>query len=92
MAENFYTNVIQKGDTLLIRAIENGRRVQRKVNYKPTLYTRSRDETEFKTLEGHSLKPITLNSMRQAREFLKNYEEQLASQPEEPNIENPEGV
>ena len=76
MAENFYTNVIQKGDTLLIRAIENGRRVQRKVNYKPTLYTRSRDETEFKTLEGHSLKPITLNSMRQAREFLKNYEEQ----------------
>jgi len=76
MSENFYTNVIQKGDTLLIRAIENGKRVQRKVNYKPTLYTRSQDETKFKTLEGHSLKPIQLNSMRQAREFLKNYEHQ----------------
>jgi DNA polymerase elongation subunit (family B) len=76
MTENFYTNVIQKGDTLLVRAIENGKRIQRKVSYKPTLYTRTKDTTEYKTLEGHSLKPIKLSSMRAAREFLKNYEQQ----------------
>ena len=76
MSDNFYTNVIQKGDTLLIRAIEDGKRVQRTVRYRPTLYTPSREKTKFKTLEGKSLKPIQLSGMKEAREFLKNYEEQ----------------
>ena len=76
MSENFYTSVIQKGNTLLVRAIEDGKRVQRTVKYKPTLYSRSNEETEYKTLEGHSLKPIQLPGMREARDFLKNYEDQ----------------
>ena len=76
MSDNFYLNVIQKGDTLLIRAIEDGKRVQRTVRYRPTLYTPSREKTKFKTLEGKSLKPIQLSGMKEAREFLKNYEEQ----------------
>jgi len=76
MSENFYTSVIQKGNTLLVRAIEDGKRVQRTVKYKPTLYIRSKEETEYKTLEGHSLKPIQLSGMREARDFLKNYEDQ----------------
>ena len=76
MSENFYTSVIQKGNTLLVRAIEDGKRVQRTVKYKPTLYSRSKEETEYKTLEGHSLKPIQLAGMREARDFLKNYEDQ----------------
>ena len=76
MSDNFYTNVIQKGDTLLIRAIEDGKRVQRTVRYRPTLYTPSREKPKFKTLEGKSLKPIQLSGMKEAREFLKNYEEQ----------------
>ena len=76
MSDNFYTNVIQIGDTLLIRAIEDGKRVQRTVRYRPTLYTPSREKTKFKTLEGKSLKPIQLTGMKEAREFLKNYEEQ----------------
>ena len=76
MSDNFYTNVIQKGDTLLIRAIEDGKRVQRTVRYRPTRYTPSREKTKFKTLEGKSLKPIQLSGMKEAREFLKNYEEQ----------------
>ena len=76
MNDTFYTSVIQKGNTLLVRAIEDGKRVQRKVNYKPTLYTPTKNKTKFKTLSGQSLKPIELDGMREAREFLKNYEEQ----------------
>ena len=76
MSDTFYTSVIQKGNTLLIRAIEDGKRVQRRVNYKPTLYTPTKNKTKFKTLSGHNLKPIELDGMREAREFLKNYEEQ----------------
>ena len=76
MNDTFYTSVIQKGNTLLIRAIEDGKRIQRRVNYKPTLYTPTRNKTKFKTLSGQSLKPIELDGMREAREFLKNYEEQ----------------
>ena len=76
MTENFYTNVIQKGNTLLVRAIENGKKVQRSVKYKPVLFTPTKEKTAYKTLDGHGLKPIQLAGMREARDFLKNYEDQ----------------
>ena len=76
MTDNFYTNVIQKGNMLLVRAVENGKRVQRKIKYKPVLFTRTPEKTAYKTLEGHGLKPIQLPGMKEAREFLKNYEDQ----------------
>ena len=76
MTENLYTNVIQKGNTLLVRAIENGKKVQRSVKYKPVLFTPTKEKTAYKTLEGHGLKPIQLAGMREARDFLKNYEDQ----------------
>ena len=35
---NFYTNVTQWGNNLLVREVVNGERVNTKVKYKPTLY------------------------------------------------------
>ena len=35
---NFYTNVIQWGNNLLVREVKNGQRTNSKVRYSPTLY------------------------------------------------------
>ena len=52
MSENFYTNIIQKGNTLLVRAIEDGKRVRHEVKYKPTFYFPTKKKSKFKTLKG----------------------------------------
>ena len=76
MSENFYTNIIQKGNTLLVRAIEDGKRVSHKVNYKPTFYFPTKKKSKFKTLKGTPVKSIELDSISEAREFLAQYKEQ----------------
>ena len=76
MSESFYTNIIQKGNTLLVRAIENGKRVQLKINYKPTFYFPSKKKSKFKTMTGRPVEPIQLGSISEAREFLAQHKEQ----------------
>ena len=76
MSENFYTNIILKGDTLYLRAISNGKRIMEKIKYKPTLFVPTKKKTKFKTLTGTTVEPVKFNSIYQARDFIKNYEEQ----------------
>ena len=77
MSENFYTNIIQKGNTLLVRAIENGKRVSHKVNYKPTFYfPKKKKKVKFKTMTGIPVESIQLGSISEARDFLAQYKEQ----------------
>ena len=77
MSDNFYTNIILKGDTLYLRAIEDGKRIMRKIKYQPTLFVPSAKKSKFKTLTGQYAKPVKFGSLHQAREFLKNYAEQI---------------
>ena len=35
---NFYTNVIQWGNNLLVRGVENEKRISKRVRYEPTLF------------------------------------------------------
>ena len=76
MTENFYTSIILRGDTLFIRAIENGKRVTKKVKPKPTLFVPTKKKSKHKTLTGKNVMPVKFDSIYQAKEFLKNYEEQ----------------
>ena len=77
MTDNFYTNIILKGDTLYLRAIEDGERIMRKIKYQPTLFVPSAKKSKFKTLTGQYAKPVKFGSINQAREFLRNYESQI---------------
>ena len=77
MSENFYTNIIQKGNSLLIRKIADGKRVYEKVNHKPTFYFPSKNKkSKLKTLSGVPVEAIELPSISDAREFLGHYKEQ----------------
>ena len=70
---NFYKSVIEHHGKLLVRGIHNGQEFKEKIDYSPTLYVISQQQTEFKTLTGQSLKPIQFWSIKKAREFKRSY-------------------
>ena len=71
---DFYTNVELVGDDILFRGYEGSDRVTYRESFSPTLFMPSKTETKFKTLEKQSVKPIKFSSPRDAREFIKKYE------------------
>jgi len=72
---SFYTNVQLLGNDLLYLGYEDGRRIQRKFKFSPTLYVVSNQPTKFKTLDGRYAKPIQFNTVKEAREFRDKYKE-----------------
>ena len=73
---NFYTNVTQWGNNLLVREVVNGERVNTKVKYKPTLYAAVQEPTPFKTLKGKYVTPIQHNTIKEAKEWIEGYSNQ----------------
>ena len=72
---DFYTNVAVVNDTILYRGFDGGERVERREEFKPTLYVPSKNETEYKTLEGNCVEPVKLGSIKDAKEFVQTYED-----------------
>ena len=70
---NFYKSVIEHHGKLLVRGIHDGQEFKEKIDYSPTLYAISQQDTEFKTLSGQCLKPIKFGSIKKAREFKRSY-------------------
>ena len=71
---SFYTNIQLAGDTLLYRGYEDGKPVSYRANFSPTLYVLSRNKEEFKTLDGRYTSPIQFQTAREARDFIRQYE------------------
>ena len=73
---NFYTNVAQWGNQILVREYKNGERVNRKVKYSPTLYVPVQKETEWKTLDGKYASPYKFDTIKEAKAFIEQYKQQ----------------
>ena len=71
---DFYTNICVSGKFILFRGVENDRRVRRKIEYNPTFYLQSQEQSEFTTLAGEYVKPIQPGTIADCREFLERYE------------------
>jgi len=67
---NFYTNVSRYGNMLLYRGIENGKRVQKKIKYKPTLFVATNKASKWKSLDGKPVAPVQFESMRDAKNWV----------------------
>ena len=53
MSKKFPLNVIQYGNELLVRSIENGKRRQYELSYKPYLFVKSKKaDAEYRTVFG----------------------------------------
>jgi hypothetical protein len=71
----FYTNVAMSRGNILLRGFEDGKRVSREIPYKPYLFIPTKKETEYKTLEGKPVGRVDFDSIREARDFLKEYQD-----------------
>lgn len=71
----FYTNINRYGNNLLYRGYEDGRRIKRKITFKPTLYVKGKGKSQFVALDGTNVDAIKLDSMREAKEFIEKYKE-----------------
>ena len=71
----YYTNVASIGNNILYRGVKEGRRVKQKIAYTPTLFLPSKKPTKFTTLDGDFLEPMKFESIREARDFVKRYDE-----------------
>ena len=70
----FYTSISRYGNSLLYRGYEDGKRVKRKIAFKPTLYVKGKGNSKYNTLDGVNVDAIKLDSMREAKEFIEKYE------------------
>ena len=70
----FYTNFIRVGNCIHVRGYNNGKKFHDKVEYNPTLYLPSQKPTEYKTLDGKYVLPVLQGSMRDANDFIRQYE------------------
>ena len=74
----FYTSVVRNMNSLLVRGYDrDGKRVQEKVRFKPTLYLEAKDgkPTKFHSLDGTAVEPMRFDSMSDARKFTDTYKE-----------------
>ena len=71
MQETFYTNVMIRGNDILYRGMENGRRVKRKIPYQPTLFVPTNKKTEWKTLDGRAVEEFKVGSILETNTFMK---------------------
>ena len=73
---DFYTNVVQWGNFLLVRGVDNNQRVNFRLKYKPTLFVPVMKQTDWKTLDGKSVTPYQFDCIKDAKDFLLKYESQ----------------
>ena len=70
----FYTNVQTVGSNILYRGVTDGKRTKLKIPYQPTLYEKSSKITNYTSLDGIYLQPHKFGTMREARDYLRQFE------------------
>jgi DNA polymerase elongation subunit (family B) len=70
---SFYTNVQVFGNNILYRGVLDGKRIKQKIEYTPSLFEPTSKETKFKTLSGDFLNEKVFDCIRDARDYLKQY-------------------
>lgn len=78
MTKNIYTSVSRRFGKILFRGYKDGKRVQGKLNYSPTLYVATQLETEIKSIYGRNLESRKFESISQAGSWLKDNRDMLA--------------
>jgi len=71
----YYTSVSVYGNNVLYRGVKEGRRVKMKIQYSPTLFLPVNKKTDWKNLDGDYLEAKRFETIRDAREFVKRYED-----------------
>ena len=70
----FYTNVSQYGNFILERGIQNGVPFKRKIEYAPSLFVPSKENSKYKTLSGKNVSKVEFGDIADAKEFMDKYD------------------
>jgi len=70
----FYTNVQMVGDHFLVRGYENGKHFMTREKFYPTLFVPSKNNTQYKTLNGEYVEAVQPGTVRECRDFIKKYD------------------
>jgi len=70
---SFYTSVVLRGDKILLRGYEDGRKVKEKIDFSPTLFLPSKKQTSHKTLDGYFVESIKPGTISDCRSFINKY-------------------
>tara|TARA_B100001250_G_scaffold152326_1_gene130785 strand:- start:452 stop:892 length:441 start_codon:yes stop_codon:yes gene_type:complete len=62
------------GDNFLVRGYDSGEYFQFREKYNPTLFVSSNKKTNYQTLDGDYVEKIKPGSVRESRDFIKQYE------------------
>jgi len=73
--KNFYTNVQVYGNNILYRGVVNGKKIKNRIAYKPSLFEPAKKITQFTALNGEYLQEIKFDSLKEAKEYLKQFED-----------------
>lgn len=71
----FYTSINRYGNGLLYRGYEDGKRVKKKIVFKPTLYVKGKGNSKYTALDGTNVDAKTFENMRAAKEFIEKFED-----------------
>ena len=69
----FYTSVNRLGNFILVRGYKDGIKTQERIKFKPTYYAPTKNKTEWKSLSGQPVAPVTFNSSKEAKDFIERY-------------------
>jgi len=71
----FYTNVVQHKNKILVAEYSNNKRSYSQINYKPYLFVPSKNATKYRTINNESVEKIEFDSIYEAKEFYRKYED-----------------
>lgn len=71
----FYTNVSLIRGRIHLRGYDDqGKQVQKRVDYSPTLYLPTKDEQSYHTLDGTNVQPVEFRTISEANRYLRESE------------------
>ena len=71
----FYTSVNLYGNNILVRGVNNGKKVQDRVPFKPTLFVKSQKQSKYKSLFGDNLEEFKFESINEAKDYVNRYKD-----------------
>lgn len=71
----FYTSVVKYGNKLLFRYVNNGQSYNSRVSFGPSLYVPSKEQTNFRSLDGYYLQEMDFEDLNAANDFADKFKE-----------------
>lgn len=72
---DYYTNVFQRGNQLFARGILNGKQVSKVIKYEPYLFTKTTEESKYKTIFNEPVKKKQFKDINDAKNFIEKYKD-----------------